>query len=69
MRGWRSIEQSTDRANREIDIRRSLRDWDNSYPEIHHELIVRWICGATVSIVTTSLYNSIVRRNFSSNRR
>lgn len=63
MRGWRQIEQSTDRASKEYDMRCSLRDWDARYPEIHHELIVRWLCGAAVSLVTTSLYNGLVRSN------
>jgi hypothetical protein len=61
--GIRRFEQTSERASRELDIRRTLRDWDNQYPEIHHELIVRWVCGAIVSIVATSFYNGIVRRN------
>ncbi|GKY98195.1 hypothetical protein MPSEU_000777300 [Mayamaea pseudoterrestris] len=60
-RAYRTVEQSTTRASRELDIRRELRDWDSSYPEIHHELIVRWIVGALVSITVTSVYNSIKR--------
>jgi len=68
MRGIRAVEQSSDRASREIDIRRSLRDWDHRYPEIHHELIVRWVCGAVVSVVVTSIYNGLVRRRHSSRR-
>ena len=33
----------------------------DKYPEMHHELIVRWICGAVVSVAVTSLYNSLRR--------
>lgn len=41
MRGLRTLEQATDRTRAELDIRQGLRNWDDSYPEIHHELIVR----------------------------
>ena len=61
MRGLRQLEQTTERASRELDVRRSLREWDSNYPEIHHELIVRYLCGAVVSVATTSLYNAIFR--------
>ena len=44
-----------------MDIRADLRKWDNEFPEIHHELIVRWVAGAAVSLVVTSIYNSITR--------
>ncbi|CAJ1953380.1 unnamed protein product [Cylindrotheca closterium] len=62
MKGWRSIEQSFDRADREIEIRNDLRRWDNQFPEIHHELIVRWLSGAVVSIAVTSIYNGLKPR-------
>lgn len=61
MKGWRTLEQSAERTSRELDIRTDLRRWDESYPEIHHELIVRWLAGATVSWAVTSMYNSLVR--------
>ena len=44
-----------------MDIRRELREFDNAYPEIHHELIVRWLVGALVSVTVTSIYNSFKR--------
>lgn len=62
MKGWRTIEQSFDRADREIEIRNDLRRWDNQFPQIHHELIVRWLCGAVASMVVTSLYNELKPR-------
>mmetsp|Transcript_12935 Transcript_12935/g.26838 ORF Transcript_12935/g.26838 Transcript_12935/m.26838 type:complete len:130 (-) Transcript_12935:192-581(-) len=58
-RAMRTLEQSSERAGRELDIRTELRQWDNEHPEIHHELIVRYLCGAALSIVATALYNSI----------
>lgn len=65
MRSLRSLEQSSDRTRLEFDIRRNLRDWDQQHPEIHHEMLVRWVCGAVVSVAVTSFYNSL-RRSVSS---
>eukprot|EP00980_Cylindrotheca_fusiformis_P028165 scaffold22583_cov106-Cylindrotheca_fusiformis.AAC.36 len=62
MKGWRAVEQGFNRADREVEIRNNLRRWDNQYPEIHHELIVRWISGAVVSLAITSIYNGLKPR-------
>ena len=59
MRGVRSVQQSAERTQAEIDIRSSLRQWDNDFPEIHHELIVRWGCGLLASVVVSSLYQAL----------
>jgi hypothetical protein len=59
MRGWRSLERGAERTSREMDMRADLRRWDNEFPEIHHELIVRWLSGAVVSMAVTSLYNAL----------
>jgi hypothetical protein len=68
MRAVRSLEQTGERTSRELDVRQDLRRWDQNYPEIHHELIVRYVCGAAASILATTLYNSIVRRGAASRR-
>jgi hypothetical protein len=68
MRAVRSMEQTGERTSRELDIRRDLRRWDEDHGEIHHELIVRYVCGAAASILATTLYNSIVRRGAASRR-
>ena len=62
MSAMRSLEQTADRASRELDIRSDLRRWDNEHPEIHHELIVRYLCGAAISIVATAVYDSLFHR-------
>lgn len=69
MRTFRSIEQTGERTSRELDIRRDLRQWDQDHPEIHHELIVRWVCGALVSVVATSIYSSLRRPSSSARPR
>ena len=65
MRALRSLEQTGERTTRELDIRRDLRRWDQDHPEIHHELIVRYLCGALVSVAATSLYSSLRRSSHS----
>lgn len=65
-RGVRHLERTVDRTQREMDLRSDLRNWDTSYPEIHHELLVRWISGAVVSMIITSVYNSIKHSTVSS---
>jgi len=59
MKSWKTLEQSAERTSREMEIRSDLRQWDHDFPEIHHELIVRWVAGAFVSMAVTSLYNAI----------
>ena len=67
MRAVRNMEQSSERTRREIDIRSELRQWDNEHPELHHELIIRYLCGVVVSVVTTSFYHSLLRAIFGNN--
>lgn len=57
--GIRSIEQQAERASRELDLRSDLRKWDEEFPWIHHELIVRYICGGLASTTVMFLYNSL----------
>jgi len=59
MRGVRAVEQNMDRTSREMDIRSELRSWDRDYPEIHHELIVRWVSGAVVSLFAVMIYDGL----------
>ena len=61
MRAVRNLEQSTERARLELDVRSDLRNWDSAHPELHHELMVRYVCGAVVSVVATSFYQSLWR--------
>jgi len=60
MSAWRSLEQTSERVTRELDIRSELRLWDDEHPAIHHELILRFLCGAVVSIAVTAFYMRIL---------
>jgi hypothetical protein len=57
MKNWRSIESSAEKASREMDIRSDLRRWDQQHPELHHELIVRYLAGVTASALVTAIFD------------
>ena len=59
MRGVRSVQQGAERTQAEFDLRSSLRQWDNDFPEIHHEMIVRWGCGFLASVCVSGLYQAL----------
>jgi len=69
IKGWRTMEQSADRTSREMDIRSDLRNWDKEYPMIHHELLVRYICGALASGLVMGIYDGFRRDRLDSRRR
>jgi hypothetical protein len=57
MKNWRTIEQSTRKTSRELEIRADLRRWDQQHPELHHELIVRYLTGIIASALVTAVYD------------
>jgi len=57
--GWRMIEEQADRTSKEMDIRGELRKWDEEFPFMHHELIVRYIAGFFASTVVMTVYNEL----------
>lgn len=68
-RGLRNLEQNVDKTSRELDIRTELRNWDEHYPWIHHELIIRYVAGGLASTMAMFLYNSLLRSGKSRSRR
>jgi len=58
-RRLRSIEQIGEKAQRELQIRDNLRQWDVEFPYMHHELVVRYIAGFLASTAILSFYNII----------
>lgn len=62
------MEQSAERTSRELEIRADLRNWDNDYPMIHHELMVRYLCGAVASGLVMGVYDGF-RRDSGSRKR
>lgn len=57
MKNWRNLEQSTEKKSREMDMRADLRRWDQQFPELHHELIVRYLAGIVASAIVTTIYD------------
>ena len=51
------IEQQTDKTYRELDMRADLRRWDEEFPYLHHELIVRYVAGFFASTVVMTVFN------------
>ena len=51
----KGFEQSAERAQREAEMRRDLRDWDKEFPMMHHELIVRYAAGFLASSLVVSI--------------
>lgn len=68
MRGWRSLEQSAERKSRELEIRSDLRQWDEQYPEFHHELLVRYAAGFLASALVSTVVHAIKDLAFGGNR-
>ncbi len=62
------MEQKVERTQREIDIRAELRRWDDEYPYLHHELLVRYAAGFLISTIVTIIYDSIRGRNNTNNK-
>ena len=50
-RGLRRIQQSSERVQRELDIRADLRRWDEEFPFMHHELVGK------------SIWKKVIERN------
>jgi len=68
MRGLRQIEQQAERAQHELDLRSNLRQWDDEYPFLHHELILRYAAGILASNIVSSIYHTM-RRSTSPSRK
>jgi len=65
-KGLRTIEHHADRAQREIEIRSTLRNWDQEYPWMHHELIIRYVASFAASSFALMLYREL--RGFTTSR-
>ena len=62
MSRWQSMERTTEKTRRELEIRDHLRRWDNENPELRHEMIVKTLASGLFSLFVTNLYLSFCRR-------
>ena len=56
MRGLRNAQRGAQRIEKEMEIRAHLAEWDESYPMIHHELIIRYAAGLLASSAAVAVY-------------
>lgn len=59
MKQFRSLEQQTEKTSREMDIRADLRKWDQQFPELHHELIVRYLVSHLAGVVASGIVSAV----------
>jgi len=68
MKGLRNFEMKADKTSREYDIRVNLRRWDEEFPMMHHELIIRYLAGFLSSSIVLAVYRDL-RGRYSYNRK
>jgi len=57
MKGLRNVQRGSQRIEKEMEIRSSLAQWDEEFPFIHHELIVRYAAGFLASTIALTIYD------------
>lgn len=68
MKNWRTLEQGAEKSTREMDIRADLRKWDEQFPEMHHELVVRYIASALAASLVSAVFDMVRPRSSSRQR-
>jgi len=58
LRGLKSIEYNSEKMQQERNIRSKLQDWDQEFPFMHHELIVRYVAAFLASGTAVFVYDS-----------
>ena len=56
MRGIRNVQRGSQRIEREMEIRSNLAQWDEEFPFMHHELIIRYAAGLLASTAALTIY-------------
>jgi hypothetical protein len=62
MRGFRNAQRGSQRIEKEMEFRSNLAQWDEEFPFMHHELIVRYVAGFMASTVALTVYD-LLRSN------
>ena len=57
MRGLRRVQRSSQRVEKELELRSHLAHWDDEFPFLHHELVVRYAAGFLASAVALTIYD------------
>ena len=59
MKSIRTIQRSSERAQREVEIRADLLEFDEQFPFAHHELLIRYAAGFLASTFCATLYEML----------
>ena len=57
MKGIRNVQRGSQRIEKEMEIRSNLAQWDEEFPFMHHELIIRYAAGFLVSTIALTIYD------------
>jgi len=57
MRGLRNVQRGSQRIEKEMEIRSNLAQWDEEFPFMHHELILRYAAGFLASTIALTIYD------------
>jgi hypothetical protein len=57
MKGLRNVHRGSQRIEKEMEIRSNLANWDEEFPFMHHELIVRYAAGLLASTIALTIYD------------
>eukprot|EP00551_Chaetoceros_affinis_P012284 CAMPEP_0203668792 /NCGR_PEP_ID=MMETSP0090-20130426/5339_1 /ASSEMBLY_ACC=CAM_ASM_001088 /TAXON_ID=426623 /ORGANISM="Chaetoceros affinis, Strain CCMP159" /LENGTH=79 /DNA_ID=CAMNT_0050533329 /DNA_START=129 /DNA_END=365 /DNA_ORIENTATION=- len=57
MRGLRNVQRSSERIEKEMELRSHLAAWDDEFPFMHHELIIRYGAGLLASAAALAVYD------------
>mmetsp|Transcript_16087 Transcript_16087/g.24103 ORF Transcript_16087/g.24103 Transcript_16087/m.24103 type:complete len:124 (-) Transcript_16087:460-831(-) len=63
MKGLRNVQRGSQRIEKEMEFRSHLAEWDDSFPFLHHELIVRYAAGFLASTVALTIWD-VVRSGY-----
>ena len=59
MRGIRNVQRNTAKIEREFEIRSDLARWDDEFPYMNHEMIVRYAAGMLASSLAVTVYTTL----------
>lgn len=51
------MQRGSQRIEKEMEIRSNLANWDEEFPFMHHELIVRYAAGLLASTIALTIYD------------
>ena len=53
------MQRGSQKIEKELEMRSNLAQWDENFPFMHHELIVRYAAGFLASTLALAMYDLI----------